>query len=443
MQGGDEGEPIRRLFYGDCLTFMRKHLPRASVDMIYVDPPFKPGRYNAIYKEETGRPLPQQVESPFDVWQLPEHRERAHRTLTVTTQRTALVDDSVEFARLWTNNIWSGQPRMLAYLTGMVERLQWMKAVLRPTGSIFLHCDPATLHYVKVLMDAVFGHPNFRREIRRNRARRDDCATPAAPVPETILLYRASAAQGTTDLPPTGMDDPSKADDYPRQRPAALLEHLISTSTKPGAVIFDPFCGSGSAIEAAERLGRQWIAVDAAYHTVRRTAKHCLQQRLGFEEDIDLLIDAMPVDLCSAKALCDSDPAQFERWAVEQVGGFVTTSESTRGKVVGRIHFALPGTTRLESMVVLACSGPAEEADFRELRAFLDQGDALLAGLIIMEPLEPDMCAVVRRVATGLGDVTLSKTSFARMQVLDLRQVFDRQGFDTPRGTSTQLQIDV
>ena len=443
MQGDDEGEPIRRLFYGDCLTFMRKHLPRASVDMIYVDQPFKPGRYNAIYKEETGRPLPQQVESPFDVWQLPEDRERVQRALTVASQRMGLVDESVEFARLWAKNTRIDQPRLHAYLTGMAERLQWMKAVLRPTGSIFVHCDPATLHHTKVMTDAVFGHANFRTEVRLGRAGADDLALPSATDPETILLYSGSEAQSATDLPARIMDLP-RPDGHPWPRPVAMLERLIKASTKPGDVVFDPFSGSGSAIEAAERLGRQWIAVDAAYHTVRRTAKHCLQQRLGFEEDIDLLIDGMPFDLCSAKALCDYDPAQFERWAVEYIGGFVTNPESSAGKVTGRIYFNLPRTTRLASMVVRACSGEhAEEADLRELRSVLDRGDALLAGLIVMEPLRSDLRAFLAGLQSGLGDLTPFGKVLPRMQLLDLAQLLGGHQFTTPRGTRAQIQMAV
>lgn len=157
---------MNKLYYGDCLTVMREYLGLGSVDLIYLDPPFNSNRaYNAIYKDETGRPLPDQIDAFCDLWTVSEDTDRVIRTMPVL-MRSAGIDDSVaEFWRLWMNALRGTNERLLAYLTYMVERLLQMKPILKPTGSIYLHCDTTASHYIKVMMDAVFGHENFRNEI--------------------------------------------------------------------------------------------------------------------------------------------------------------------------------------------------------------------------------------------------------------------------------------
>ena len=92
-------------------------------------------------------------------------RERAIRTQPVLMREQGIDDATVEFWRTWMNALRYTQPRLLAYLSYMVERLLQMKLVLKPTGSVYLHCDPTASHYLKAMMDAIFGHQNFRSEI--------------------------------------------------------------------------------------------------------------------------------------------------------------------------------------------------------------------------------------------------------------------------------------
>ena len=157
---------MNRLYYGDCLTIIREHLRKDSVDLIYLDPPFNSNRaYNAIYKTETGRPLPDQIEAFCDAWTLDEERERAIKTMPVLMREAGIDDEVTEFWRLWMSALRNTNPRLLAYLSYMVERLIWMKGILRPKGSLYLHCDPTASHYIKVMLDGIFGHNNFRNEI--------------------------------------------------------------------------------------------------------------------------------------------------------------------------------------------------------------------------------------------------------------------------------------
>ena len=114
---------VNRLYYGDCLTIMRE-MKLASVDLIYLDPPFNSNRaYNAICKDETGRPLPDQVEAFCDLWTLNEESERAIGQMPVLMREAGMADETVEFWRLWMNALRATNPRMLAYLSYMVQRL--------------------------------------------------------------------------------------------------------------------------------------------------------------------------------------------------------------------------------------------------------------------------------------------------------------------------------
>ena len=154
-----------KLYYGDCLTIMQE-MRAGSVDLIYLDPPFNSNQdYNAIYKDETGRPLPDQVEAFCDLWTLDEYRERAIRNMPILMREAKVQDEVVEFWRTWVNALRTTQPRLLAYLSYMVERLLQMRSILKPTGSVFLHCDPTASHYIKVMMDGIFDHRNYINEI--------------------------------------------------------------------------------------------------------------------------------------------------------------------------------------------------------------------------------------------------------------------------------------
>ena len=157
---------MNKLYYGDCLTVMQREMYANSVDLIYLDPPFNSNRnYNAIYKDETGRPLPDQIEAFCDLWTLDPERERAIRKMPEFMRSQDIDESIVRFWSVWMKALRDTNPKLLAYLSYMVERLVQMKIVLRPTGSIYLHCDPTYSHYIKVIMDGIFDEKNYRAEI--------------------------------------------------------------------------------------------------------------------------------------------------------------------------------------------------------------------------------------------------------------------------------------
>jgi DNA modification methylase len=180
---------MNRLWYGDNLTIMQG-MRMHSVDLIYLDPPFKSdANYNLLYKNMTGKPVPEQAEAFFDTWELDAEKEEIARTMPVLMREHGVSDQYVEFWRIWMQALRNTQPELLAYLIYMVQRLLYMKSLLRPTGSIYLHCDPAASHYIKVMMDGIFGHNNFRSEIVWKRTSAHNSAKRWGPVHDIILFY--------------------------------------------------------------------------------------------------------------------------------------------------------------------------------------------------------------------------------------------------------------
>ena len=150
------------LYYGDNLDILREHVPDESVDLVYLDPPFNSNAsYNVLFKEQSGEESPAQIRAFNDTWQWTQESQRTFENEIMLNPATpANVRDMIDAFRKFI-----GSNAMMAYLVMMTPRLVELRRVLKPTGSIYLHCDPTASHYLKVLMDAVFGKENFRNEI--------------------------------------------------------------------------------------------------------------------------------------------------------------------------------------------------------------------------------------------------------------------------------------
>lgn len=497
---------MNRLYFGDCLTIMEE-MALSSVDLIYLDPPFNSQRdYNAIYKDETGRPLPAQIEAFSDMWVLDEQRERELRTMPVLMREAGIPDESVEFWRLWMNALRRTNPNLLSYLSYMTQRLLPMRGILKSTGSIYLHCDPTASHYVKVMMDAIFGHDNFRNEIawcyksrpqprghfgrkhdvilfyarspatkfnwsavsrvlsdatikkyrledeERRRYRLQGRGITGSPIrsakdvdprweidrPDLVVRDYLDEKEGTTqedwwtDIPILNQNAKERLG-YRTQKPVALLERIIQASSNPGDIVFDPFCGCATTLEAAHKLGRQWIGVDVAIHAIKRVAAFRLRDRLALKEGKDFEIDGVPRDLEGARDLWTRDKYHFQRWAVEQVDGFVTTKRTADGGIDGRLYFGLPDSKDLSSMAIEVKGGRSVGIkEVRELRGVLDNDEALMAGLIVLDAFGPIKERNIRRFMIGAGDLDVMGVKYPRMQVLTVAEILDGKRFRTP-----------
>jgi site-specific DNA-methyltransferase (adenine-specific) len=148
-----------KLYFGDNLHILREHVPDESVDLIYLDPPFNSqATYNVLFGEKNGSESHAQITAFEDTWHWGLEAEKTYHE--VVTEGPKKLADLVQALRSFL-----GQNDMMAYLVMMAIRLAELHRVLKATGSIFLHCDPTASHYLKLIMDSIFGFANFRNEI--------------------------------------------------------------------------------------------------------------------------------------------------------------------------------------------------------------------------------------------------------------------------------------
>lgn len=542
---------MNRLLYGDCLTHLRE-MPKWSVDLVYLDPPFNSNRdYAAIYEDETGRPLPEQIEAFNDLWELSPERIDEIKMMPVLMRDAGIPDEVAELWRHWMAALRNANPRLLSYLSYMTERLLPLRSIVRPTGSIYLHCDPTASHYIKAMMDSIFGHQNFRNEIIWKRTGAHGRAKRWGPIHDTILFYTrsdkytwnrtfeeygkdylekayrnkdrhglyqpisltgpgtrtgssgdtwkgvnpgeggrhwelppdralpewfkfpdgyaqmncqerldvldeagliywpprgsvprfkryASIAGGNpiqdiiTDIGPIGAHANERLG-YPTQKPVALLERIISASTNEGDTVLDPFCGCATTIEAAHTLNRKWVGIDIAIHAIKRVAAVRLEDRLGLKEGVDFVVEGIPETIEGAQDLWTHDKHQFQKWAIEQVDGFVTTKKTDDGGIDGRLYFSLPGEGGLESMVIEVKGGKNVSKEVvRSLRGVLDRDQAKMAGLIIMESMGERKTKNFLQEFADLGMLDVNGVKYPKMQLLTVGEILSGKRFLTP-----------
>ncbi len=510
-----------------------QELKSSSIDLVYLDPPFNSNRqYTAIYKDETGRPLPDQVEAFCDMWELDAEREEAIRAIPVLMRESGLDDSATQLWRLWMHSLRNTQPRLLAYLSYMTQRLLVIHRLLKPTGSLYLHCDPTASHYIKAILDAILGHHNFRNEITWQRSDSHNTARRYGNIADTILFYtktqnhtwnrmytdygpeqrkrfrhndgdrrwyklenltapRPNSDSGKfewrgtmpppsrgwgyrreqleqwwqegrikakrdgtprmdglkvyldeargkplqniwTDIPRIANTSPERMG-YDTQKPLALLDRIIESSSNPGDVILDPFCGCATTMESAHRLGRNWIGIDIAIHAIKRVARVRLNGRLGLVEGKDYVIEGIPNNIEGAQDLWVRDKYQFQKWAVEQVEGFVTAKRTADGGIDGRVYFAIAYDKPLQSMI-LAVTGGANVTirHLRELKGVLDADEARMAGLITMHPRGPTQQRNFEQFCATAGNLNVLGINYPRMQMLSVSEILDGKRFATP-----------
>ena len=177
-----------QLYFGDNLDILRNHVADASVDLIYLDPPFNSNaNYNVLFQEKGGQQSAAQITAFEDTWHWSLDSESAYQD--VVTNATGKLPDLLQAMRSFL-----GDNDMMAYLTMMAQRVVELHRVLKDTGSIYLHCDLTASHYIKLLMDAVFGKENFRNEItwRRTTSHNDAKRNFWCHRGQHLLLYQNS-----------------------------------------------------------------------------------------------------------------------------------------------------------------------------------------------------------------------------------------------------------
>ena len=175
------------LYYGDNLLVLRDYIPDESVDLVYLDPPFNSNAsYNVLFRERTGEESPAQIKAFTDTWEWTQETEYTYGVDIIQNPKVpSAVKEMISAFRQFI-----GQNAMMAYLVMMAPRLVELRRVLKPTGSLYLHCDPTASHYLKLLMDAVFGSINYQSEITWKRtSSHNDAARNYGALGDVILFY--------------------------------------------------------------------------------------------------------------------------------------------------------------------------------------------------------------------------------------------------------------
>ena len=177
---------MNTLYYGDNLDILKRYIKDESVDLVYLDPPFNSNaNYNVLFAQKDGSQSSAQIQAFEDTWQWDQN---AIQTYTREVEKGGPVADALRAF-----NLILGASNMMAYLTMMAPRLQELRRVLKPTGILYLHCDPTASHYLKVLLDMVFGAENYRNEITwKRQTAHSDAKHQFCNVSDSILFYAKS-----------------------------------------------------------------------------------------------------------------------------------------------------------------------------------------------------------------------------------------------------------
>lgn len=520
---------VSNLYYGDNLHVLRRSVKDDSVDLIYLDPPFNSDRnYNVLFKKKSGKDSAEvnpQILAFSDTWTWGIDDEVLMNEIIASA--TPRVSDCIQaLYRIL------GQSDMMSYVVMMAPRLIELHRVLKDSGSIYLHCDPGASHYLKVLLDAVFGPANMLNEVIWQRAtgkgdakrkfasihdvllvyakdskksvfnkqfmsggdeyidkfnlddgdgrgpyRSNDLGSPS---PRPNLTYPFTAKNGVTYQPPTkgwrvdeklmreldeggrliyppnptgrlrrkyylseqgggiGVGDvwsdigPLQGQGteylgYPTQKPLALLRRVIEASSNPGEVVLDPFCGCGTAVVAAQELGRQWIGIDITYLAVQ-LIKTRLEEM--FPGSVTFKVHGIPTDPESAQALFNANPFDFERWVVTQLQGHPNDKQVGDRGVDGKVRFWHEVDEVRDLILSVKGGRQLNPSMVRDLRGTIERLTKPMGALVCMHEPTPGM--ITEANAAGLYTHPPSGTQYPKLQIITVSEIFNGKRLNMP-----------
>lgn len=505
------------LFYGDNLSVLRESFASQSVDLIYLDPPFNSkATYNVLFRAPSGEQSREQVQAFEDTWHWGEEARLAYHEVVEKSGSPA-----AGILRAFRQFL--GENDVMAYLTMMSQRLIELHRVLKPTGSLYLHCDPTASHYLKILLDGIFGATRFRNEVVWKRTSAHSSAKRYGPVHDDIFFYTrgdnytwnkiyqdydasyienfythvdedgrrwrrsdltgAGTRKGETGQVWRGIDVTAKgrhwayppseleameregrihwpkkpggmpmlkryldeqpgmpAQDvvtdippmhnlsderlgYPTQKPLALLERLIAASSDPGMVVLDPFCGCGTAIEAAHSLDRYWYGIDVTHIAIQVVEERLRKQFPAFRPPVI----GRPTSVDAARDLASRDKHEFQLWATWLAAGH-PRGGGKKGKdrgVDGDAYFRVGRDQHIHAILSVKGGQNLSPTMVRDLRGTLEREGAQMGIFISLE--EPT--AEMRRDAEAAGTIEVGDYLLPRLQTVTVEQLL--QGLRT------------
>jgi len=501
-----------QLWFGDNLEILREYVPDESVDLVYLDPPFNSNRaFNVIFEKhpDDTEAVAAQRKAFEDTWHWTSVTERLFQQYIAGGVPPAVGNALRAFYTL------VGENDPMAYLVNMAPRLVELRRVLKPTGSLYLHCDPTMSHYLKVMLDAIFGAEQFQNEISWQRAGAKNDSIRYGRCHDVILFYTVGKkftwnsqyapfrqasidknythveagtgrryrrgdltaakpggdvdfewrgvrpykgrhwayskerleqmyAEGRIEFRRTGMpvfkrylDEQlgvplqdvwtdirlTSADKerlrYPTQKPIALLERIISTSSRSGDVVLDPFCGCGTTIDAAERLERNWIGIDIAF-----VAVDIIRKRLRrYGRSVSYELRGSPRDLAGADALFERDEFEFQTWAVTQLDAEPNEKRSRDKGVDGVASFYIDRMTTGRVIISVKGGRNVIPRDVRDLVGTVATQRAQMGVFLMRAEPSPG----IRDAANHAGTYTwpLNGQIYPKVQIITIDQLLN------------------
>ena len=465
-----------QLYFGDNLNILREHVADESVDLIYLDPPFNSNAtYNVLFRETSGERSSAQITAFEDTWHWNLDSELAYQD--VVSHGPVKVGQLLAAMRSFL-----GQNDMMAYLTMMSQRLIELHRVLKPTGSLYLHCDPTASHYLKMLMDSVFDAGNFQNEIVWHYRKWPTGRYAFQKNHDVILFYTKSTSRQRTfnqlymeRAPSTlqrfgtgrivsGRDEsgqriPSQVEEgespgvrqddvwdisrvapvnqiFPTQKPDELLRRIIVASSNEGDLVLDPFCGCGTSTIQAESLQRRWIGIDIT-HLAISIVRNRLRDTFGDDLRPYQVIGA-PQDVASARALATESEHdgryQFEWWALGLVDAR-PAQERRKGAdsgVDGHIRFFDDNSGKPKQIIVQVKSGHVNRSQIATLKGDMERENAEIGLFVTLSP--PTRPMEQDAVAAGFYEPEhFPGQRFPRVQILTIEELLNGKAAQYPR----------
>jgi len=508
-----------------------------------------------LFKDETGLDAEAQVAAFEDTWHWNQATQATYYDLV--TQAPERLGQMV--GALYTA---VGPNQMMAYLVMMAARLVELHRVLKPTGSLYLHCDPTASHYLKIILDTIFGPQNFRNHIVWQRSdTHNDAKNQYPAISDHILFYgksnntvfnrqygpyaektlrnwylflefedgktrrmtkkeketqnippgtrRFNAADMTSPNPrPNLMYDyrgyPSPANGwryslesmeeldrqgkllfpsnpngrimlkryldeqqgvtigdiwndisqlrasmserlgYPTQKPLELLERIVQASSNTGDVVLDPFCGCGTTVAAAQKLGRRWIGIDIT-HLAIALQKYRLKEMFP---DATFDVVGEPTTLGAAQQLAQDDRHQFEWWALSlikarPVGAQAGSKQGKKGAdqgIDGVMSFIDDASNKPKRALVQVKSGKVSSSQIRDLVGTVKREKAQMGIFITLE--EPTGPMLKEAATAGFYQSPGFNRAYPTIQIFTIKQLLDGKTVDMPAGNVTFKQAE-
>jgi site-specific DNA-methyltransferase (adenine-specific) len=511
------------LYYGDNLAVLRESIRDETVDLIYLDPPFNSNAsYNVLFKSPSGEQSQAQIEAFEDTWHWNETAERAFDEVV-----TGPHSDASIMLRAMRSAL--GENDMMAYLAMMAVRLIELHRVLKPTGSLYLHCDPTASHYLKILLDAIFGVQLFANEIIWKRtSSKSDHTQGAKHFPrlhDVILCFKKSAtavfhpgftehekdyvrskypytdedgrryglwdmtgpggeAKGNpqyevmgvvrywrysqkrmeqmieegrviqpspgavprekryldasagvvigdiwTDIPPINSQAQERLG-YPTQKPVALLERIIATSSNVNDIVLDPFCGCGTTIHAAEKLNRRWLGIDVTHLAIALVERRLKEAFPG----VNYEVHGVPKDVGGARDLAERDKHQFQMWITAKIGAqpYKGGKKGMDRGIDGYLHFRDADKKPQFAIVSVKGGENINSAMVRDLKGTMEREKAALGLFLTLNPPTKEM----KKEALNAGFYETGGMKVLRLQILTAADILEGQRPQLPFGYS-------